>query len=356
MKEMNRISVPSLKRVLEKLFGAAGLQGTDAEFVSECMVQTNLWGVDSHGVLRAPIYLQRIRSGAVNPSPAYKTVAGGEQYALELIDGDAGLGYLTGRYGMERAIRKAEKFGTGTVIVKKSNHFGAAALFARMAAEAGMIGIATTNVIPNIGMKGNKCPAIGNNPVALAAPLTSDYPFCLDISMSAVAGGKLLLAAKKGERIPKDWAVTADGLETDDPDAGFKGFLLPLGQHKGFGLALFIDIITGVLSGGAFAGQLKSMYKHPSEPSETTHFFQVIQPEIIMPKAEFLARMARWSREIHATPMVEKGDRQLIPGEMEYMTEVKRLREGIPLPPDLIDDLKKIAGEYSVAFDLEIEE
>lgn len=353
MDKLKRIGVRPLTEFLENLYAAAGLSQSDADFSSNCMVKTNLWGVDSHGVLRAPVYINRIRKSVVNPSPNYQTIAGGNQFAIEVVDGDGGLGYVTGRYGMQRAIEKANKFGTGTVLVKNSNHFGAAALFARMAAEKGLIGIACTNVIPNIGMKGNKKPAIGNNPVAMAAPLFEEYPFCLDISMSSVAGGKLLLAAKKGEKIPKDWAVTSEGYETDDPKEGFDGFLLPFGLHKGFGLALFVDIITGVLSGGAFNRDLKSMYKHPKDTSETTHCFHVIQPEILMPRAQFDSRMRSWAGSIHDTPMVEEGARQLIPGELEYKTEIQRRAEGIPLPEDLLADLRKLAEELSVDFILE---
>lgn len=353
MDKLKKVGVKPLTEFLEKLYSAAGLSPADAGFSANCMVRTNLWGVDSHGVLRAPVYINRIRDEVVNPSPAFHTTAGGDQFALEVVDGDAGLGYVTGRYGMQKAIEKANKFGTATVMVKNSNHFGAAALFARMAAEQGLIGIASTNVIPNIGMKGNKRPAIGNNPVAMAAPMFEEYPFCLDISMSSVAGGKLLLAAKKGEKIPKNWAVTSEGYETDDPNEGFKGFLLPFGLHKGFGLALFVDIITGVLSGGAFNRDLKSMYKHPKDTSETTHSFYAIQPEILMPRTEFVSRMKSWAESIHETPMVEKGSRQLIPGELEYKTEVQRRKEGIPLPKELLTDLRKLSEELSVDFILE---
>jgi len=342
----------SVTEFLTRLFSTSGLSNADAAYTAQCMVQTNLWGVDSHGVLRAPIYASRIKKGVINPAPQFTTVSGGPSKALEVMDGDAGMGYIVAREGMSRAINKAKQFGTGTVLVKNSNHLGAAALFARMASEQGLIGIAATSVIPNIGMKGNKEPSTGNNPIAMAAPLYNEFPFCLDISMSNVAGGKLLLAAKNNEKIPTDWAVTQEGLETDDPVEGFKGFLLPVGMHKGFGMSLFIDILAGVASGGAFSHQLRSMYKHPDDPSLTCHLFYVIDPGCIMPQAEFEARMREWAGMIQSTPMVNPGQKQIIPGELEFLSEKRRLQEGFPLSLDLLDELQQLADDIGVDFTL----
>lgn len=339
--------VELVKTFLSEVYEKAGVSREDAQWCASCVVQTNLWGVDSHGVLRTSVYVNRIRNGAINPKPAIRSIKG-EEKAIELITGDDGIGYVVGKSGMERAIQKARRFGIGAVVADRSNHFGAAALYARMAAEQGMIGFATTNVKPNIGMKGNRKPSTGNNPIAMAAPLGGDFPFSLDISLSAVAGGKLLLASKKGEKIPTDWAVTSDGLETDDPDEGFKGFLLPVGMHKGFGLSLFVDIITGVLSGGAFLQDLKSMYAHGDEPSLTSHFFMALDPTLFMEQNMFISRMRQWVEMLKSTPMVDPEQRQLIPGELEHRTELQRMKDGLPIPGQLVEDLDALAGELGV--------
>lgn len=352
MDNKKEFTAKSITDFLTRLFGSAGLPEDAASYTATCMVQTNLWGIDSHGVLRAPIYTTRIKNGVINPNPLFETVSGGPDKALEVMDGDSGMGYVVAREGMSRAIAKAKQFGTGTVLVKNSNHLGAAALFARMAASEGLIGVAATNVIPNIGMKGNRKPSTGNNPIAMAAPLFDEFPFCLDISMSNVAGGKLLLAAKNGEKIPTDWAVTPEGLETDDPEEGFKGFLLPVGMHKGFGMSLFIDILTGVASGGAFSHQLKSMYKHPDDPSLTCHLFYVIDPGCIMDQSEFQERMKEWAGLVQSTPMINPSEKQIIPGELEYLTEKKRQQDGIPLSVDLLEELQLLAEEANVQFNL----
>ncbi len=342
-----KIKPEELEGYLSELFAAAGMSRADAAFSASCMVRTNLWGVDSHGVLRMPIYLQRVLGRVINPEPEITEVSE-LPGPMALLDGDAGMGYVVGKAGMGLAIEKAKEYGIGMVLVRNSNHFGAAALYARQAVEAGMIGISTTNVIPNIGMKGNAKPSTGNNPIAMAAPLEEAFPFVLDISLSAVAGGKLLLAAKKGEKIPKDWAVTKEGKETDDPTLGFAGFLLPVGLHKGFGLSLFVDLITGVLSGGPYLHGLKSMYKHPDDPSLTSHLFIAINPDVFLTKEEYAERVKDWASQVHATEMIDPSMKQVIPGEIEYRKEQERKESGIPVPAELIRDLAAYSERLNV--------
>ncbi len=336
-----------LKAWLEKLHMAAGLSREDAAICADCTVRTNLWGVDSHGVLRSPVYIERILKKAVNPKPDIRFIAAAEG-PLSLMDGDAGSGYVVGTVAMRAAIAKAGIFGLGAVLVRNSNHFGAASLYARMASDVGMLGIATTNVKPNIGMPGARKSLTGNNPLALAAPLSGPFPFSLDISMSSVAGGKILLAQKKGEKIPTTWALDPDGNETDDPFKAFAGILLPTGMHKGLGLSLFIDIITGVMSGGPFLQNLKSMYQQGDEPSETSHLFCAINPALFQSKEAFEARMDEWVRMIGSTPMVDPAAHQIIPGEIEYITETRRRAEGIPVPPELVKDLAALAAKLGL--------
>lgn len=347
MEDTEYVQASKLEAFAAHLFEAVGMPASDASFAAGCMVRTNLWGIDSHGLMRLPIYIQRLSRKVVNPVPDIRAIKESTG-ALGFFDGDAGLGYVVGKFGMERAIEKAKKFGIGFVLVNNSNHYGAAALYSRMATEAGYIGISTTNVIPNIGIKGNSIPVTGNNPIALSIPLPGAFPFTLDISLSAVAGGKLLLAAKKGERIPLDWAVTKEGKETDDPVAGFEGFLLAMGMHKGLGLSLFVDFITGVLSGGPFLKDLRSMYKHPDQPSLTSHAFIVLDPEFFMDRQQFESRSGTWLEMIHSSPMTDSGKRQMIPGEIEYQTEIRRLKEGIPMPKAVVEELTGLGMQYGI--------
>lgn len=330
----------------KEMFSRAGMGEEGAATCADCLVQTNLWGIDSHGVLRVPIYIKRLLSGAMNRAPDIKSLK--DAGALEVIDGDDGCGYVVGRAAMARAIEKAEQFSIGAVGAIRSNHFGAAALYTRMAAEKGMIGVAMTNVVPNMVVPGGSKPIIGNNPLAISVPTFGDFPFTLDISMSAVAGGKLLLASKKGEKIPLDWATDKDGRPTDDPDKGFAGFLLPLGGHKGYGLALAVDLLSGVLTGGSFLHDLRGLYKHSDEPSRSGHFFIVINPLALMGEADFKARMADFYGQIKGSPMWDESAEMLMPGEIEYRTDLKRREEGIVLPPDLVTELNVLAAELGM--------
>jgi LDH2 family malate/lactate/ureidoglycolate dehydrogenase len=309
----------------------------DASFFAWSLVQTNLWGIDSHGVLRTKVYVDRVCKGAINPRPNIRKAHGA--FAFEVLDGDDGAGPVVAKAAMGRAIELAGQFGVGVVGARRSNHFGAAALYARMAAEAGMIGIAMTNVVPNVVAPGGSKPVVGNNPLAVAIPTPGGFPFVLDISLSNVAGGKLLLASKKGEKIPFDWATDKDGRPTDDPDVGFKGFLLPMGGYKGLGLAYVVDILSGVLTGGAFLDEMKGMYKYPDDPSLTGHFMLALQVEAVMPQAEFEERMTAFASKVKSSPMWDASREMLVPGEIEYRTEQARRAEGIPVPPALYDEL-----------------
>ena len=324
---------------------AGGCPPGHASTIAECLVQSNLWGIDSHGVIRIPEYLDRFRNGAMNRNPTFRTrsVRGG----LEVIEGDNAAGYIAGRHAMERAIVLARDHGVATVGIVESNHCGATALYARQAAAQGMVGIAMTNVAPNMSMPGVTRPITGNNPIAIAVPTFGAFPFSLDISLSAVAGGKLLVAAKRGESIPLGWATDADGNPTTDAKAGFDGFLLPMGGHKGFGLSLAVDLLCGVITGGAFQDHIKSMYRYPGDPSRTAHLMLALDPLALMPEDRLRARMEAFVATLKATPVNPGAPEILLPGELEYRTEQERKRHGIPLPVRVVDDLNRIGTEIN---------
>ena len=334
------VSVKSLAELVTGIFRGAGCSKADATDIAQCLVQTNLWGIDSHGVLRVPEYVDRFRSGAMNPTPAIHTLKAGS--GLEVLDADSGSGFVAARAAMSRAIELAEEGNIAAVSIINSNHCGATSLYARMALESDMIGIAMSNVAPNMVMAGSTSAVTGNNPVAVAVPSFGEFPFVLDISMSAVAGGKLLMAAKEGKEIPLTWATDKQGRPTSDPQAGFEGFLLPMGGHKGFGLALLVDVLCGVITGGSFQHHLKSMYVSPSDPSRTAHLMLVINPRVFMTKEELKSRMGEFFETVKRSPTREDHAEMLLPGELEYRQEQERRRTGIPLPATLYEELVEL--------------
>jgi len=341
-----KVSAESLANFVTGIFRDAGCREADATVMAQCLVQTNLWGIDSHGVMRVPQYLDRFRSGAMNARPEIRTLRADP--GLEVLDADNGPGYIAARAAMLRAIELAEKGNIAGVGIINSNHCGATSLYARMALERDMIGIAMSNVAPNMVMPGGSRPITGNNPVAVAVPTFGEFPFVLDISLSAVAGGKLLVAARNGEEIPLGWATDKDGRPTSDPKAGFEGFLLPMGGHKGFGLSLLVDILCGVITGGSFQHQLKSMYRYPNDPSRTAHLMLVINPLVLMDKEQLKSRMCEFFETIKQSPMWDEDSEMLLPGEIEYRQERQRRRDGIPLPVTLYDELVQIGNEMNL--------
>jgi L-2-hydroxycarboxylate dehydrogenase (NAD+) len=338
-----RVPAGRLRGFVAALFEDAGCGRGDASDIADCLVQSNLWGIDSHGVIRVPEYLARLRCGAMNARPQIRAVHSAPGF--EVLDADNAAGYVAGRAAMARALELAQLNAIAAAAAINSNHCGATALYARMAADRGLVGIAMTNVAPNMVMPGAGRPITGNNPLAIAIPTFGEFPFVLDISLSAVAGGKLLVAAKRGEPIPLGWATDSEGRPTTDAQAGFDGYLLPTGGHKGFGLSLAIDILCGLITGGSFQDRVKSMYRYPNDPSRTAHLMVVIDPQAWMSRDLLRERMAEFFATVKSTPVSGEETEILLPGELEYRSEQQRSRDGIPLPAAVYEQLARIGQE-----------
>lgn len=338
-----------LEEFVYQAFKKAGLQDKHARAHGKILVDTNLRGGDSHGVMRVPAYLNRVLNGAMNSNPDMKVISGSK--AFEVIDGDDASGFTVGVEAMERAIEKAKEYKVGVIGAINSNHFGPSGYYARMAAEEGMVGICMTNVMPLIIAPGASEPVTGNNPFAIAAPTYGDFPFALDLSLSKVAGGKITLAIKKGEKIPTDWATDSEGRPTDDPQKAFEGFLMPMGDFKGLGLSYAMDILSGVITGGSFSHQVKSMYVDPKDPSLTSHLMIAIDISAIMGKEELKERMAQYMAYIKGTKMWD-GNEMYLPGERAYIKTLDRMENGIPLPMQTYKELEELAEKLEIPFTL----
>ncbi|SDK99055.1 Ldh family oxidoreductase [Natronincola ferrireducens] len=350
-KEVVIIDASVLQNYVQELFKSSRVNTEDSEFIAKALVDSNLYGIDSHGVMRVPIYIKRFLNKAVTLNPNFKFNNTGK--AIEIMDGDNGSGIIVGKKAMEKAIELAKSFGVGVVGVKRSNHYGACAIYTRMAVEEGMVGISMTNVKPLIIAPGAEKPVVGNNPFSIAIPTYNDFPFMLDMALSVVAGGKLSLAIKKGEKIPKNWATDKNGRPTDDPKEAFAGYLLPMGEYKGLGLAYAIDMLSGLLTGAEFGYGVQSMYEKPEEPSHTGHMMIAINVDKIIGKDQIKERMKRYHDDLMNTPMWDENKKMYFPGELESILYKQRKEEGIPIPIKIHEELEELGRQLGFNKSLE---
>lgn len=334
------------ERIAVDILKAAGVPGSHAAITAEQLVLADLRGVDTHGLMRLPNYIGRIRKGelhaAVEPTVLTETPG------TATIDGRHGLGQVCGHVAMSLAITKAGQTGVGAITVKNSSHFGAAAGYPMMASDHGCIGMATTNAWPLLPAVGGAARRVGNNPLAIAAPTRLGYPIVLDIAMSHVAAGRLRIAADGDNVIPPDWAFGKDGLPTTDARQALfgGGFLRPMSDHKGFGLALMMDILAGVLSGAGFGAAVTG----PDEPGyvHVGHFFVAFDIGAFIGLEQFLDRIDELADHIHSSPTRQGVDRVYVPGEIEAEKTAEARRSGIAYRRNVYERLLGIADELGV--------
>jgi len=341
------VDAGKLRRFLEKLLTTAGVRGDCARIVADSVTTAELTGFQSHGVIRIPHYLKRIKIGSINRNPDIRVVK--KRGNTAVVDGDHGLGHAIAFFAMNEAIRLAED-GVGFVGVRNSSHFGIAGYTAMQALKKDMIGIVVSHTDICVVPFGGKKPAVGTNPLAVAVPTDKEYPILLDMATSTASLGKILIARDKGERIPPDWAVDEEGMPTTDPQAA--KYLLPMAGPKGYGLALIFDILSGPLTGALFGKHLPLMYGDYEKHRELGHFVGAIRIDNFVPIEEFKRNVGILIDDIHATPLAKGFDRILVPGEKEHLLQLKYGKEGIPIPAGVMRDLQAAAGELHVVPDL----
>lgn len=338
----------SLRSLCRALLVKAGLSEPDADDVSDVLVFADLRGISSHGVQRLPFYLKRLRAGGTDPAAAPEVVDEGAGTAL--IDARNGMGQVACMAAIHLAAQKATEVGTACVGVRGSSHNGALSYYTMKLAEQGLIGFAFTNTTPLMAAWGGMGSVVGTNPLAFAAPFRPGQPFVFDAAMSTVAAGKVRAAAARGERIPPGWIVDEHGQDTDDPAAFVKGTLLPFGQHKGYGLALLVEIMASVLTGAGMLHQNPFWQSAVGEPVNIGHAFLAIDVRRFMPLEAFQLRMEWMAEVLHATPPAAGSNGVIIPGEIEHDLEQRRMVEGIPLDESTWDALRDAAEAWGVAW------
>jgi LDH2 family malate/lactate/ureidoglycolate dehydrogenase len=317
-----------------------GVPPDNAAIVADCLVEADLRGVDTHGINRIPSYMARIRQGVLDPkvSPTLNQITP----VVAQVDGHNSFGFLGAHMGMAAAIDMARGFGIGMVSVKHSNHFGMSAWLVQQAIDADMMSLVFTNSSPALPVWGGKEKLMGVSPIACGAPGGPGKPFILDMAPSVAARGKIYKAYRRGEKIPTDWALDAEGQRTDDPAKALEGVMLPMGGPKGSALSIMMDVFSGVLSGSAYAGHVTNPYD-PSKPADVGHFLVAIKPDLFMSLEDFRERMQYLYDRVTGSEKMAGVDRIYFPGEIEQLTHESRLATGIPYVAAEVEALNKEA-------------
>jgi LDH2 family malate/lactate/ureidoglycolate dehydrogenase len=315
-----------------------GMAPEDAATVADCLVAADLRGVDTHGINRLPSYMTRARKGLADPraQPVMTQITP----VVAQVDGKNAFGAIPSKMGMAKAVEMASTFGIGLVSIKHSNHFGMSAWLCQQAIDAGMLSLVFTNSSPALPTWGGRSKLLGVSPIACGAP--GEHPFILDMAPSVAARGKIYKAKRRGEKIPSDWALDAQGRFTDDPGAALEGVMLPMGGPKGSALAVMMDVFSGVLSGSAFAGHVTGPYDF-SRPADVGHFLVAIKPDLFVSAADFRERLEYLYQRVVGSEKMAGVDRVFFPGEIEQLNQEEREKNGIPFVEAEIEALNEEA-------------
>ena len=343
-----RVSTDDLHAFCVAVLTKMGVSDADARTTADVLVTTDTWGVFTHGVKALRGYVRRLRAGGLRADARPEVVASGPAWAL--VDGHSALGMVTSVFAMQAVMDKARQCGVGYVGVRNSCHFGAAGYYANLAAAENMIGLAMANDTPSVTVPGARGRVTGSNPLAYAVPNGDGRPIMLDMATSVVAGGKVTAAHAAGQAIPPDWVLDRAGEPTTDPVAFLEGGALrPMAGHKGYGIALLIEMLSGVLTGALLTRQVVPwIVGDPSLPTGHGAAFLAVNVAAMMPIEVFKGRVEGLAREIHDAPKARGADRIYLPGEMEWERRERVLREGIVLPPDVVASVLALSDETGV--------
>ena len=337
-----RVDASRLTEFAAAVYAGAGMPEADARLVAGTLVQADLWGHQSHGVLRLGWYLDRVRNKVMNPvtKPEFAVDAG----AVALIDGHDGVGHVLTVLATREAVKRAKAHGIGVVGVRNSNHFGTCMYYTLMGAREGCVMLLTSNGGPAMAPWGGRKKIIGTNPWSVAAPAGRRAPFVVDMANTGVARGKIYLARNKRLPIPLGWAINSAGEPTTDPQEAIDGIILPMAEHKGYAIAAMVDMLSGVLTGSGFLSAVHSPY-NTAEKSNCGHLMIAMNVAAFQPLAEFNKRMERFIAEIKSVPLAKGYDEVFYPGEIEAGNDARNRKEGLLFPDDTLADLRRIAKE-----------
>lgn len=338
-----RIAREEIGRFIRSVLECKGVPPEDSEIVANCLIMANLSGIDSHGIVRLAHYVRRLEFGSIKANPRLKI----ERLAPSIfyVDGDDGFGHVVGYRAAQAAMDVCREQGTVTVAIGGSSHFGPASFFLQEPVAAGLAGMVMTNTDAIVVPYGAARRFFGTNPVAFGFPAPG-APFMLDISTSTIAYGKIALAQKENQAIPKDWALDESGRPTTDPHAA--AGMHPMAGHKGSGLALTIDVLCALMTGMPFGPHINRMYFELEKPRRLGHFMTFWDVSRFVPLEEFKRRMGQMIDELQELPLFQGFQRIYYPGEVEGERRAERSRKGIPVEEGLFQELTELGKKLNV--------
>jgi LDH2 family malate/lactate/ureidoglycolate dehydrogenase len=339
------VSLDELEQTVARVFRACGMSAEDSGLLADTLVSADATGVHSHGVLRVPEYVRKLRGGGVDPNGRPRLVVDNE--AALVVDGGNAMGQVAGVFAMRQAIERARRTQVALAAVRGSNHCGAMAYYVKLAVAEGMIGIAATNALPTMAPWGGLDKIVGINPLGVGIPAGEEPPIVYDAAFAGSSHGKLRVYQQKGLDIPPNWAFDQDGNVTTDAAAAVQGLLQPIGEYKGVGLAMIMGILSSMLSGAAYGPELGDMVNGP-RPGLDGHFFLAIRIAAFLDPSEFKARVDHAVRELRGSRRAAGVERLYAPGELEAETEKRARKQGVRLSRETLNGVASTARDLGV--------
>ncbi len=338
----------ALQRFIQLAFSSQGLPDADATQIARLMTEADLQGSDGHGVIRLPQYIKRVQAGGINKHPDIRIVR--ERDAMAVVDGDNGMGHLVVSRAVDIAIEKARKTGVAWVGTRNSNHAGPASLYARRPLQHDMLGlyfaVGNANHLPPWG---GMDMLLSTNPISAGIPAAEEPPVVLDMATTVAAYGKVKAKAKRGEQMPVGWMIDREGKPLLDPNRSNEGFLLPIGGHKGYGLALIVGLLAGTLGGAAMGRDVIDFNVDFTTPTNTGQAILVLDLAAFGDPQAFKASVDRLVRDIRGSQKLPGVERIWLPGEQSHEKRSRYRETGIPLASGLMNDLHNLAAELGIA-------
>ncbi|MBU8544832.1 MULTISPECIES: Ldh family oxidoreductase [Roseomonadaceae] len=319
-----------------------GMRQDDAALTARVLVLADLFGVRTHGISRVPQYLDRVQVGGIDARAEIQVARMAP--GLSMVDGRNGIGPLIGMRALEAAMTSAREVGIGAAFARGSNHFGPILPYAYLAAEQGFASIIASNATTTIAPWGGKDTRVGNNPMGIGVPNPGGDPIILDIALSVAARAKIRKLLQQGEAMPEGWATDADGNPTTDPKKGLEGFLLPVGGHKGYGLAVMVDLLAGLLSGAAYLTHVQAWDKNPGAAQNLGHVFILIDTSKLAAPELLRERMADFAGILRSTPAAHPAAPVMAPGDREMASLHRQRREGVVVATAELEQVRQRAA------------